>query len=1051
MREPAADYRAEEDVVGLRVNFNLNADILDQLNRIGGATFVSHFVLELPALYHHLLTSGSYDLAIQSAAKVAGITDQAKLNEASSLLSSKPIKTQKVARFSGIEVNIFDGDKKAYSSETPPIPESPSSGGAAGAASAAGLQKDGRVGYETFSANMIALLSPPSLQPIVCDFDRLKRARLRLALSDEKLNSYDKNLSEIEGYTKEINGYITGEDLSLFLSSIFQSFENIKACIRALEQLKNPKNRALVTSIVSSIESAIKKIKLEFSGDDDNDADLANAQLRSNTHGMHIQQSMIAIDTDQKTALIKLLQTLAKEFELTERQLQCFISYAWPTPQNRNQEAWVQLYLSDLQEQLRAAGLHALLDIKDNVTTRNIRDFAAKIKDSPFAISFCTESMKDKDASPNYRVVQRELNLLKEKHITDIRVYKQTRVFYVLGSGSHHTGYPEEYREYRTVYDWRERGYVKGLEALLRMIYNFDYPQDAADYKTKWDRFNALWSEFYTTYPHHQEALTPAAVRAAMRSPALNARFSGFQQAFQAGANLTYLRNTYLETAKNPALLEEAPSYGLPLENDTFTGREAQLTAITHQLKTTGQCVITGLAGVGKSSLALAYVHKARSEAHSAAVSTANYGYTVWLSGHNAESAFKSLVEDNQELGIKVASYKDDLPGLLDAFYSKLVDRYKNVLFVFDEVSDKEAIRPFLPRSQADNGKLHIIITTRSALNWEAPLVLSPLTTNDAKDYIRSILTTASEAAADALAKLLYNFPLALSQALAYMKEHACGIEDHNRSQGYLSLYREHADELLQQKPYKSDYKLTIYDTWYASIARMRDKNPKVIAFWKFCIDSDSNKISSESISAALSIPKGDMAYDALLIALRSESLITLENGQDTVLLHPLLQQVMRMRLQTLPVDETEAIFSGGAAAAARGAPTLFATLPPERTVNQEAVIAIVKKHGFDAVSDVSLQAALIAAVKAQEINDVKVLIKNVPDINAVDTNPFVAQTALHYAVIQKNLEIIACLLQANSRHDIEDAYGKTALDLANESSDPDIQNLFRQGAPAPK
>lgn len=83
---------------------------------------------------------------------------------------------------------------------------------------------------------------------------------------------------------------------------------------------------------------------------------------------------------------------------------------------------------------------------------------------------------------------------------------------------------------------------------------------------------------------------------------------------------------------------------------------------------------------------------------------------------------------------------------------------------------------------------------------------------------------------------------------------------------------------------------------------------------------------------------------------------------------------------------------------------------------------------------------ALIISIKLGNLNSALELIKNSIDINQQD---ILGNTALHYAVYLKKVDIIKELIKQSIDIKIKNNNGKTGLDLAKEIGNQDILNLF--------
>jgi len=804
--------------------------------------------------------------------------------------------------------------------------------GAAAEAAASAAQGQATLG-DVFGAGVSAqaLLTAPPLVAITLDITRLKRAGAMLPITPVEHQAFDCLMDDLSGLVSTINCSVgeINRDLraeALELGPIKDELQAIRRITQALNRPPYTQERSRITAIISVIESSFMLLEKEINHRIAMPNPAQRAQVQWQTHGFHAEQSLIEDSDAEKTALDKLLEDLSSVFTFDHKPPQCFISYAWPTPENQLQEYWVQPFLKRIRAQLRLAGIQALLDIEDNTTSRNIRRFAAQISESDYALCFCTESLKDKDRSPNYRVIQRELNLLKQKHESDVATLGQTQVLYLLGSGDHDTGYPEELREYRTVYDWRDKGYVKGLETLLRNLYGFRYPRESTDHQSQWAQFDALWTAFYQAFPDQKQGLTPAAIQTALAKPVPRPTdYSALLSAFRD-----------LSEEQDPILF--APLFRLPQRLPHFTGRLSVLRTIATQLESDQVGVVTsggfvqqsvsGLGGVGKTSLLLEYAHRARArevlgEGTDAITPTA-YDHIIWLSGKEPLSAFKALAQER--LGLD-SSIDDKVPLLMRKIYETLMARYPKVLLILDDVPNEDAIQEFLPSDTLDAGdRLHVLMSSRSA-NWEcASIALDSFTPEEARAYILDLLPSETKEAADALAERLYYFPLALSQAVAYIQKTHCEVR------GYLSRYETKTAQLkLLQSPalrnsqtlFTDDRQKAVYTTWHISIESLKEKQPQAARILNLSAYYAPKEIPTQIFHSGLSLDPTDL--DDALSALESYSLIQIGAGQTSFSVHQLLQEIIRSHHREASASQkhsSSGVSMGGAAGAVVAADT---------------------------------------------------------------------------------------------------------------------------------
>lgn len=196
------------------------------------------------------------------------------------------------------------------------------------------------------------------------------------------------------------------------------------------------------------------------------------------------------------------------------------------------------------------------------------------------------------------------------------------------------------------------------------------------------------------------------------------------------------------------------PTGKLPALHDLLAQNErAALTATTVQ----------GMGGVGKTQLALRYSHAFRDE----------YDGVWWFRAE--ENA--SLQEDALELcrDLEIERRDNEEPSRSVARWLKAQPRW---LLVYDNVEDPKAVAAKLPEA----GGHHVLFTSRNPTLDDlaaAALDIKTWTDEQALDFLRERLPTASDDERRALSHSLGGLPLALEQAAAYIRHNGIAIADY--------------------------------------------------------------------------------------------------------------------------------------------------------------------------------------------------------------------------------------------------------------------------------
>jgi hypothetical protein len=196
--------------------------------------------------------------------------------------------------------------------------------------------------------------------------------------------------------------------------------------------------------------------------------------------------------------------------------------------------------------------------------------------------------------------------------------------------------------------------------------------------------------------------------------------------------------------------------HNLPQPNRTV-GRMAELEALMQALAATGRGAITqpraitGLGGIGKTQLALAYAY----------THLADYDLIRWLRAEEPTALAADYAGLAPALGLDPET--PDQAALIAAIRGRL-ERTNRWLLVFDNATQPAAIEPYLPPT----GRGHVLITSRWR-DWEGmaeALELEVLPKAEAIDLLlgEGIGDAAQHAAAAELAGKLGRLPLALAQ-----------------------------------------------------------------------------------------------------------------------------------------------------------------------------------------------------------------------------------------------------------------------------------------------
>jgi len=364
-----------------------------------------------------------------------------------------------------------------------------------------------------------------------------------------------------------------------------------------------------------------------------------------------------------------------------------------------------------------------------------------------------------------------------------------------------------------------------------------------------------------------------------------------------------------------------ATDWHIPPSNDeSFVGREALLKKLADHFVAmeVGQrlvlSAVSGLGGVGKTTLAIQYLHHPKHP----------YELRVWFRAENATTLLADYQDFAIAKGLVLRGEKTDPKALIHLVKTHL-EKHTGWLAIYDNVENYDEIQSYLPVKGG-----HVILSTRRhewpqfwskerTAGWHT-MEVDVFTLEEALSYLKKFTGRGpdEEASMKLLAEALGRLPLALAQAAAYIKRRVVTVAD------YLNRYQQRKRELLADKllPANSE-SLPVASTWDVSVTHILDEEgmaatPERSISWN--ILQAISYLHSEEIPCALlerwlqeaGFAKDDVEVkqklEAALTHLHDYSLIQRSPDRQTVSLHRLVQEVMRGRfgvaLHKKPAEE---------------------------------------------------------------------------------------------------------------------------------------------------
>lgn len=293
-------------------------------------------------------------------------------------------------------------------------------------------------------------------------------------------------------------------------------------------------------------------------------------------------------------------------------------------------------------------------------------------------------------------------------------------------------------------------------------------------------------------------------------------------------ANFLASTTLYVINRTNTIQIDCVAPNNLPGHNCYFSGRVEQLNDIDSLFKkkkkdTISICQnISGLGGVGKTQLAIEYAYRYHSD----------FKNGIWfVIAENPTTIYNSFVAFSECFGLCLpAEYKTE--NLQQAVRAWFLENH-SWLLILDNLEMIDDILPYLPDKM--NGK--VIITTRNTrINYGSRLELDVFESSESMAFLKRRLSSDAdlkmeyycfsdfEEGAKMLIDRLGNFPLALEQAAAYIKEVRCSITD------YLELLKQSSVDAFADKYATPEcYEKIVTSTWNISFRALGESSQQLM------------------------------------------------------------------------------------------------------------------------------------------------------------------------------------------------------------------------------
>ena len=316
--------------------------------------------------------------------------------------------------------------------------------------------------------------------------------------------------------------------------------------------------------------------------------------------------------------------------------------------------------------------------------------------------------------------------------------------------------------------------------------------------------------------------------------------------------------------------------------NHGFSGREELLATLGTALQQTPDpavLVLAGLAGVGKSQLALEFAYR----------HARGFRVVAWIRAEATGTLDADFVQLAKGLHIEGANGTDT--ALVVEGVKRWLADHGDWLLILDNVEDPKLAAAYLPRQFC--GKALVTTRRQNWGHWVRRFPVDGFSPAEAVDFLIARTREADHAAAADLAQALGCLPLALEEAAAYIEATGRSIAS------YLRLFNENHTLLLAHDPTTEEYPWTLRAAFEVSLKQVAAEDPfaaRLLDMLAFVAPDDIPRTLWETaFPDAGDHEPAPLRVDRCLAALRKYSLVSIHG--DAISVHRLVQLVIRDRL----------------------------------------------------------------------------------------------------------------------------------------------------------
>ncbi|MGN9906276.1 FxSxx-COOH system tetratricopeptide repeat protein [Phytohabitans sp. LJ34] len=335
--------------------------------------------------------------------------------------------------------------------------------------------------------------------------------------------------------------------------------------------------------------------------------------------------------------------------------------------------------------------------------------------------------------------------------------------------------------------------------------------------------------------------------------------------------------------------------FSAPTRNAMFTGREEELVRLRAHLQSDRTAIVLpktsalpvalqGMGGVGKTQVALEYVHRFRNA----------YDIVWWVNAELPQFIDTALADLADRLAVPPESKTiDKARWALQAL--RRGEPFGRWLVVLDNAEDLEQVMRFMPE-----GNGHIIITSRNQAwaDYAKGMSVDVFRRAESVAHLRQRVTEMTAQEADQVAEILGDLPIAIAAAGAWLAETLTSVPE------YLREIERHGPRALSGSDDKGSG-AAVEATWDLSLTRLRSQSEAAYRLLQLCSvlapEIALSLVYSDEMAAALKPYDATviepMVRSALIQRTNRLALVKLDPHNQQVAIHRLLQAVVRARM----------------------------------------------------------------------------------------------------------------------------------------------------------